>query len=198
VTLDMRRLMAADAEALRALRVEAFTAHPREFRSTPEDEAARPLAELAANLARDQVLGLFDGETLVGVAGLAIEPRAKLAHKAMIWGVYVRGAYRGQGGAERLLQALLAEAQGKVEAVHLTASDGNGPALRLYTRLGFVLWATEPRALKLADGTYVDELAMVRRCSSDEASEAALGRIKGHQKPLTSGFKFDQEEANSR
>ena len=128
MTLDMRRLMAADAEALRALRVEAFTAHPREFRSTPEDEAARPLAELAANLARDQVLGLFDGETLVGVAGLAIEPRA----------------------------------------------------------------------LKLADGTYVDELAMVRRCSSDEASEAALGRIKGHQKPLTSGFKFDQEEANSR
>jgi len=162
VSLDLRRLNSADADALRALRLEAFAHHPRDFRSTPAEEAATPLAELEAMLERDCYLGLFDGETLAGAAGLAIEPRAKLAHKATIRGVFVRQSHRGQGGAERLLRALLTEA-GKVEAVHLMVSDGNGPALRLYTRLGFVLWATEPRALKLPDGTFVDEMTMVRR-----------------------------------
>jgi RimJ/RimL family protein N-acetyltransferase len=163
VSLDLRRLTPADAAALRALRLEAFTQHPRDFRSTPADEAATPLAELEVLLARDHFLGLFDGEKLAGAAGLAIEPRAKLAHKGTIRGVFVRAGHRGQGGAERLLRALLAEAEDKVEAVHLTVSDGNGPALRLCTRLGFVLWATEPKALKLADGTFVDEMTMVRR-----------------------------------
>ena len=161
MTLDLRRLAPADALALRALRIEAFTLHPREFRSSPE-EAAHPLAELEAALARDHFLGLFDGDALVGAAGLTIETRAKLAHKATIKGVFVRASHRGQGAAERLLRALLAEAQGKVEAVHLSVSDGNGPALRLYTRLGFTPWAFEPQALKLDDGTHVAEIAMVR------------------------------------
>ena len=62
-----------------------------------------------------------------------------------------------------------------MEAVHLTVSDGNGPTLRLYTRLGVPSpWAFQPRALKLEDGTYVDEIAMVRRFAADEANSAQL------------------------
>jgi ribosomal protein S18 acetylase RimI-like enzyme len=163
MSLSQRRLAAADAPALAALRIEAFSLHRREFRSTPEEESARPLAELETTLARDHFLGIFDGETLVGAAALSIESRAKLAHKATIKGVFVRASHRGQGGAERLLRALLAEAQGKVEAVYLSVSDGNGPALRLYTRLGFAVAALEPRALKLEDGSFVDEFTLVRR-----------------------------------
>ena len=176
MSLSPRRLIAADAPALAALRVEAFTLHPREFRSSPEEESARPLAELETALARDHFLGLFDGETLVGAAGLTIEARAKLAHKATIKGVFVRASHRGQGAAERLLRALIAEAEGKVEAVFLSVSDGNGPALRLYTRLGFSPSAFEPRALKLPDGAFVDEITMVRRFSAVEARAEANSR----------------------
>jgi ribosomal protein S18 acetylase RimI-like enzyme len=163
MTLDLRRLTAADAAALRALRIEAFTLHPRDFRSAPEEEAARPIADLEATLARDTVMGLFDGETLAGAAGLRFEPRAKMAHHAEIWGVYVKAGHRGARAGERLLTALVDAARGKAEAIYLTVSDGNGPALRLYTRLGFEQWAVQPRTLKMADGTYVDEIAMVRR-----------------------------------
>jgi len=93
VSLDLRRLTVADAPALRALRIEAFTLHPRDFRSSPEDEAAQPLATLETLLARDHFVGFFDGETLVGAAGLIIEPRAKLAHKGLIASVYLRASH---------------------------------------------------------------------------------------------------------
>jgi ribosomal protein S18 acetylase RimI-like enzyme len=169
LSLELRRLTAADARAWRDLRLEAFALHPREFRSTPAEEAAMDIAVLEAILARQVALGLIDGETLVGTGVLSFETRAKLAHLGEIRGVYVRADYRGAGAAERLLKALVAEAQGKVEAVHLTVSDGNGPALRLYTRLGFSPWAFQPRALKLEDGTWVDEIAMVRRFTADKA-----------------------------
>lgn len=163
MSLTLRRLAADDAAALRALRLEAFAAHPGDFRSSPDEEAAAPLSQLAEQIERGNVLGLFDGEALVGAAGLAFEPRAKLAHKGLIWGVYVRSGYRGQGGAERLLAGLIEAARGRVEILHLIVSVGNGPALRLYTRLGFSQWAAEPHALRLEDGTWVDEIAMARR-----------------------------------
>ena len=163
LSLDLRRLTAADARAWRTLRVEAFDLHPREYRSTAAEEAAMDIAVLETILARHIVLGLFDGETLVGTGVLSLETRAKLAHKGEIRGVYVRAAHRGGGAGERLLKALIEAAQGKVETVHLTVSEGNGPALRLYTRLGFTPWAFEPRALRLEDGTFVDEVAMARR-----------------------------------
>ena len=159
----MRRLTAADAGAFQALRAEALSLHPRDFLSTPEEEAARPLPETEATLARDHYLGLFDGETLVGIAGLAVHPKAKCAHKAEIRSVYVRAAQRGAGGGERLLRALVEEARGKVEIVTLGVSEGNGPALRLYTRLGFSQQGVEPDAIKLDNGEYVAEITMVRR-----------------------------------
>jgi ribosomal protein S18 acetylase RimI-like enzyme len=163
LNLELRRLVAADAPAWRALRIEAFTLHPREFRSTPAEEAAMDISALQAIVGRQFVLGLFDGETLVGTGVLSLESRSKLAHRGEIRGVYVRAAYRGTGAGERLIKALVDEAQGNATVVFLTVSDGNGPALRLYTRLGFTPYAFEPRALKLEDGTWVDEVAMVRR-----------------------------------
>jgi ribosomal protein S18 acetylase RimI-like enzyme len=161
--VNLRRLGGDDAAALRALRLEAFAAHPRDFRSSPEEEAAIPLAELAATLERDLVMGLVDGEALAGAAGLRFDPRAKRRHRGEIWGVYVRPAARGQGHAEALLRALIAAAaeQG-AERLTLIASEGNRAALRLYTRLGFSAYAFDPRALRLDDGTWVEERLMAR------------------------------------
>jgi ribosomal protein S18 acetylase RimI-like enzyme len=173
MSLAMRRLTAADGPAFQTLRAEALSLHPRDFLSTPEEEAARPLPETEATLARDHYLGLFDGETLVGIAGLAVHPKAKCAHKAEIRSVYVRAAQRGAGAAERLLRGLLEEAAGKVEEVRLGVSEGNGPALRLYTRLGFSQEGVEPRAIKLADGDYCAEITMVRRMPDAEVKTRA-------------------------
>jgi NADH:ubiquinone oxidoreductase subunit E len=68
--VKLRRLEADDAPAFQRLRIEGFALQPREFRYAPEDEADTPLAEVAACLARDLVVGVFQGDTLVGIAGL--------------------------------------------------------------------------------------------------------------------------------
>jgi len=158
-----RRLAPADAFAFQALRLEAFRTHDREFHSTEADEAAVSLAEHEARLARDFVAGVFDADQLMGAAGLTRFSRAKLRHKAELWGMYVRPAFRSRGAADALLGALLGHAQGLVERVTLVVTSDNLPAVRLYTRWGFEPYGREPRSLMLADGSYVDETLMMKR-----------------------------------
>ena len=55
-----------------------------------------PLAEVAARLERDFVAGVFDGDTLVGIAGLARYGGVKINHKALLWGMYLRAEFRGR------------------------------------------------------------------------------------------------------
>ena len=83
---------------------------PREFRYAPEDEADMPLAEVAARLARDFVVGVFDDDTLVGIAGLTRHGGVKISHKALLWGMYPRAEFRGQGGADMLMPRFRARA----------------------------------------------------------------------------------------
>ena len=161
--LILRRLTAADAEAFRAIRLEAFTLQGREFRSSPADAAAITIEEWAKRLESEFVVGLFEGETLVGVAGLSQWEGAKLAHKAMLWGLYIKAAHRGAGGADKLMTAIVDRAEGWVETILLTVAMHNDPAIRLYERWGFVHFGLEPGSVKMADGSYVDEALMLKK-----------------------------------
>ena len=114
--MKLRRLEAADAPAFQRLRIEGFALQPREFRYAPEDEANMPLAEVAARLARDFVVGVFDDDTLVGIAGLTRLRGAKTSHKALLWGMYLRAEFRGRGGADMLMSAILDFARGRLAA----------------------------------------------------------------------------------
>jgi RimJ/RimL family protein N-acetyltransferase len=160
--VQLRRLEAADAPAFQRLRVEGFALQPREFRYAPEDEADMPLAEVAARLERDFVVGVFDGDTLVGIAGLTRLRGVKIRHKALLWGMYLRAEFRGEGGADMLMSALLDHARGRVEIVTLTAMSDNPRALAFYRRWGFVAYGVEPAAVKFG-GSYFDETLMSLR-----------------------------------
>jgi ribosomal protein S18 acetylase RimI-like enzyme len=163
MTMTTRRLGRADAAAFQALRLEGFRLHEREFRYAAPDEAGLSLADVAARLERDVVFGAFDEDILVGIAGLAISQGAKTWHKALLWGMYLRAAYRGAGHADALISALLQEARGRVEMVTLTVIHSNARALDFYGRWGFVVYGVEPRAVRTADGEYLDEALMALR-----------------------------------
>jgi ribosomal protein S18 acetylase RimI-like enzyme len=86
----------------------------------------------------------------------------KVAHKGMIWGVYVQATYRGKGLAKQLLQAVIARARmlGGIELIQLGVNAANLPVVKLYESLGFSKWGCDPRALKV-HGRYIDEDRMV-------------------------------------
>jgi len=160
VNVALRRLGAADAEAFRALRLEALAQEPTAFGASFEEEARHDTAFFAARLEAGVVLGAFapDG-TLLGMAGLRAETSAKRAHIGHVWGVHVRPAARGQGIGRRLVAALLEAARGRVTHLLLGVNAANVPARRLYESLGFRPHGTQPAALRV-DGRDHDETLM--------------------------------------
>ena len=176
----MRRLDEADAAAFRALRLHALQESPEAFGSSYEETVAQPLESMAQRLRHaperpyDFVLGAFNPD-LVAMVGFARETRAKTRHKGAIWGMYVAEQARGRGIGRALLQRLLAEAcaQPGLEAITLLVVSTNEAAMHLYRSFGFVIYGTEPRALKLGDRCY-DEDLMIRPCYNGHEMVASL------------------------
>lgn len=163
--MEIRRLVQSDWEAFRSIRLEALEESPEALAADLEEEAEIPDEKWPARLRPGDdsfVLGVFAEERIVGCAGFRRESRRKLRHKGHIWGVYVSPASRGGGIARKLLTALLREARGLegLEQVSLTVVTDNLPAKQLYKRLGFQVFGTELRALKIGQA-YVDEDHMV-------------------------------------
>ena len=157
----VRRLVGKDAEAYRDIRLEGLQRNPEAFGSTCEAESGQSPEQFAGSLERSYVAGAFAGDQLGGVAGLFMLQGPKMAHRANLWGVYVRPEARGAGIARRLIEALLAYGAGKVKQVHLSVVTSNEAAVRLYRNAGFEVYGTEPRSLYV-NGRYFDEHLMVR------------------------------------
>jgi ribosomal protein S18 acetylase RimI-like enzyme len=158
----------ADAVAFRALRLRGLRDHPEAFGRSPEEIdsveaiAARFRADADAGFELDFVLGAFDGDTLVGVAGCHRERLVKHRHTALIWGMYVAPEHRG-GLGRRLLVAAVARARAwtELESLWLDVTTINTGARALYASCGFRTVAIRPRTLKVGDRYYDEELMML-------------------------------------
>ncbi len=158
---SVRRLLADDAAAFQALRLEGFSRHPFQFRVAIEDESSRTLEAAAHRLANEYVVGGPADGPLLGIGGLTRFAGAKLEHKALLWGMYVRDEARGTGLAGAIVEGLLDHARfDGVETVVLTVAADNLRARRLYERWGFTVYGIEPRSFKV-DGAYLDEVLMM-------------------------------------
>lgn len=160
----LRQLTEDDAAAFRHLRLAGLRESPTAFGSSYAAEEGRDVDEFAATIAKNYLVGAFLDGRLAGVAGFYQLSGGKVAHRGQIWGVYVDPAHRGEGIARALLEDLMAHARGIVSQVHLCVVTANAPALHLYESLGFVIYGTEPNALRI-DGTPYDEHLMVWRVS---------------------------------
>jgi RimJ/RimL family protein N-acetyltransferase len=159
--LQIRRLETPDAALYRDIRLEALKQNPEAFGSTFERENDKPLSWFEAAVGRTDIFGAFLEGTLAGIAGYVAQESPKHAHKAQLWGMYVRPAARNSGLGRRLVAAVLIHARGRVEMVQLTVVSENEAARRLYSALGFVEYGVEKKALK-QDGRYYDEVLMVK------------------------------------
>jgi RimJ/RimL family protein N-acetyltransferase len=163
MTIDIRLLQEDDWAAFRQLRLRATVESPLAIWPTHEEEARRTPAEVRARIAPtayQAVFGAFAGPELVALAGVRREPLAQVAHKALLWGVYVHPAHRRGGLARRLLGAACAHARAQgVLQIHLAVNAENPRALALYASLGFTAYGREPRTL-CVDGVFYDEILM--------------------------------------
>jgi RimJ/RimL family protein N-acetyltransferase len=185
--MEIRALSSADTEAFRAIRRESLENAPRSFaESLAEHDAILPqdfAKRLASSISNGNfIIGAFRGGTgasrssvalpskneapgpapeLAGVAGFARNPRLKLRHKGLIWGVYLRPAFRGTGVAREILAEVIRRAKtiDGLEQINLNVAAGTA-ARRLYESLGFEVYGHEHNSLKV-DSEFVDEDLMV-------------------------------------
>ncbi|MBV8650367.1 MAG: GNAT family N-acetyltransferase, partial [Alphaproteobacteria bacterium] len=157
----IRLLQPDDAEAYRAIRLEALEHSPEAFGSMFEVEVTYPLDYFAERLRSNAVFGAWRDGTLLGMAGFRRENGPKYGHKGALWGVYVKPAGRGTGTARALIERLIEHARTQVELIELVVVRTNEPARRLYASLGFTEYGLEKQALKHA-GVYYDLRLMVK------------------------------------
>ncbi|MGH8450125.1 N-acetyltransferase family protein [Pseudomonas sp.] len=161
----IRTLGAGDAEAYRALMLEAYGAYPQAFTSSVAERAAMPLSwwEKRVDSPLDRLLGGFDGDELAGIVGLAFEHREKARHKVTLFGMYVTEAHQQKGLGRQLVEAALDEArrQPGLKVIQLTVTAGNDAAFALYQRCGFIQYGLEPLAVRVGI-EYFDKIHMWR------------------------------------
>jgi ribosomal protein S18 acetylase RimI-like enzyme len=151
-----------DAADFWALRLRAFRDEPEAFGSSYEEQARRPLPDVARDLKPGDgsfVLGAR-APGLMGIAGLRRETRRKRRHRAELWGMYVSPEARGQGVGRALLDEILRRARSALglEQIILTVMAHNQAAIGLYRAVGFEVYGHAPRAMLLGDRAFDEDL----------------------------------------
>lgn len=134
---------------------------PEEWDIPVETEKA-----LLQDMARqtDQLMVVCDvnGE-IAGTCQVVCMNRVKTRHRATV-SIALRRAYWGQGISGVMFEEMEAFARGRgVMQLELAYAQGNDRARRLYDRLGFVETGRGPDAIRLRDGTLLDEIFMVKK-----------------------------------
>lgn len=162
----VRKLTREDGEALWTLRLRALTDNPEAFYVTYEETLASGRERLVEQLCQGAevfYIGAFDPD-LIGLIYFRREEGRKNRHKGRILSMYVQPERRGQGAGKALLQEVITQAKrlAGVEQLHLSVVTTNTAACSLYHAMGFEVYGTVPRALKMGE-QYWDEFLMVLR-----------------------------------
>ena len=136
--------------------------YPDEVNFTEEGE--RSLLQSRSDDPSVVMLNAWVGGRLAGNCTLTPKgARRKIRHRADV-SIALRKAYWGLGLGKTLLTRVLTLAKELgYEQVELEVISGNDRALGLYQHVGFVQTGRMPNAFQYDDGTYRDEIQMVRR-----------------------------------
>ncbi len=167
-TLILRSVTAEYALQL----AEHRTATSREtyFMARYPEECRYDLAELSDTIQQMEdsdtefSVTAFDGETIVGdLCVRHISGHIKTRHRYGL-GISIRKQYCNGGLGSRMMEIAMETARKNgIMQVELGVFDDNPRAIALYRKNGFIEWGRQPRAFQLKDGTFHDEIMMVRR-----------------------------------
>lgn len=164
--LTVRSLCADDAEALDAFRNATYSETHFMARYPEEGASLEAMRNRLAGCGESPVnfeVGAFAGEKMVGEFGVAqVRPHIKYRHRAVV-GISVLKNYWGCGLGSYLMQLAIDQTRTSgFEQLELGVFSDNSRAIHLYEKFGFERYGIQPRAFKLKDGTYRDEIIMVK------------------------------------
>ena len=135
--------------------------YPEEQQLTVEQERGILERSLANE---DEMLILCEAEgEIVGSSHISfMTSRIKTRHRATV-GIALRKAFWNQGVGTAMMRELIDAARQRegIEQVELQYIEGNSRARALYEKLGFRVAGVFPDAVKLKDGTLLNEYHMI-------------------------------------
>lgn len=163
MNIEIRLITREEVATLREIRLRSLREEPRAFLVDAEEFEKLPLENVARSFNNAWIACAFENGKAVGMSGLYRHSGKKLAHKGTVWGVYVAPEARGQGLGRKLITLLLDEAlKAGIELVTLSTDVKNSITVELYQSLGFAPSGIEMHILKLPDGSYVDDVQMIK------------------------------------
>lgn len=127
-----------------------------------EEKALRKqLEELCAADKAFGISAFCDGSLVADCRVTKVRDSMKYRHRGY-FGISIQKAFWGQGlGSLMLQEAIRISRENGFEQLELGAFADNTRAVHLYEKAGFQHYGIQPRAFKLKDGTYRDEVIMV-------------------------------------
>ena len=110
---------------------------------------------------------LVDGK-MAGNCQITCKTGIKTRHRASV-AIALLKEYWGQGIGTRLFQELIriAEENEDILQMELEFVEGNARARALYEKMGFRITGIHPNAIRLRDGTLLNEYSMIREIRRD-------------------------------
>lgn len=102
-------------------------------------------------------------EKVVGVCGISWSNNLKTKHRARI-GIAILKEFWNQGIGTVLMKEAIktAEKNKDIIQIELDFVEGNERAKALYEKMGFKIVGIKPNAIRLKDGTLLDEYSMIK------------------------------------
>ncbi|HPX33086.1 MAG TPA: GNAT family N-acetyltransferase [Erysipelotrichaceae bacterium] len=102
-------------------------------------------------------------EKVVGTCGILWSNNLKIKHRARI-GIAILKEFWNQGiGTTLMKEAIkIAEKNKDIIQIELDFVEGNKRAKALYEKMGFKIVGIKPNAIRLKDGTLLDEYSMIK------------------------------------
>ena len=159
--MDIRILNSfEDAEKYRMIRLESLKNTPEAFATSYGEEKDLSSEEFKNKLQSKTsfTYGAFNQGELVGIITLYQEKLIKLQHRAHIGAMYVYPSKRGLGIGKALMEEAIKKAKSieGLEQVYLAVVSTNESAKKMYSLLGFEVFGTEKKGLKLEKNIYFD------------------------------------------
>lgn len=137
---------------------------PEDFQPMIEDiRKEEAFIKNALDNPNGMMIAVYVDNVIVGNCALNFYPHIKNRHRGTI-GIAITPKYQGMGIGSLLFDEMINIAKNRpgVSQLELGVMKDNAKAKRLYTSKGFVKTGDMPRALRLKDGTYLDEELMIK------------------------------------